>query len=173
MWPFFLVGSLGSEHLASTEWMGTCRPEPTCPCKPCLNRTMNQCSLELQWKWKSLSHVWLFATPWNYTIHGILQARILEWVAVSFSRASSQSRDQTQVSCIADGFVTSWATREAQYEVINSTLKKKNKKKLRTLPKTEPHELTYGVDFPKWDCPASRMIFACWVSCFSLSCQYE
>ena len=167
------MGSLGSEHLASTEWMVTCRPVPDFPCKPRLNRTMNQGSLKLPWKWKSLSHVWLFATPWNYTIHGILQARILEWVAIPFSRASSQSRDRTQVSCIAGGFFTSWATREAQYEVINSTLRKKNKEKLRILPNTEPHELTFGVDFPTWDFPASRMIFACWVFCFSLSCQYE
>jgi len=45
--------------------------------------------------------------------HGILQARILEWVAVSFTRVSSQTRDQTQVSHIAGGFFTSWATREA------------------------------------------------------------
>ena len=43
----------------------------------------------------------------------ILQARILEWVAFPFSRGSSQSRDQTQVSCIAGGFFTSWTTREA------------------------------------------------------------
>ena len=35
------------------------------------------------------------------SLHGILQARILEWVAISFSRGSSQPRDQTQVSCIA------------------------------------------------------------------------
>ena len=35
------------------------------------------------------------------SIHGILQARILEWVAISFSRGSSQPRDQTQVSLIA------------------------------------------------------------------------
>ena len=35
------------------------------------------------------------------SVHGILQARILEWVAIPFSRGSSQSRDQTQVSCIA------------------------------------------------------------------------
>ena len=137
-------------------------------------------------KWKSLSCVRLFATPW--TIHGILQARILEWVAFPFSRSSqkwsevnllshvqlfttpwtaasqappsmgfsrqeywsglpfpspgdlpdsgiepgspslqvdalpskppgkpwsSQTRDQTQISCIAGGFFTSWATREA------------------------------------------------------------
>ena len=64
------------------------------------------------WKWKSFSNVWLFATPWT-TVHGILQARILEWVACPFSRGSSQPKDQTQVSCIAGGFFTSWATREA------------------------------------------------------------
>ena len=41
------------------------------------------------------------------SVHGILLARILEWVAITFSRESSQPRDQTQVSCIADGFFTS------------------------------------------------------------------
>ena len=51
--------------------------------------------------------------PMDYTVHGILQARIIEWVAFPFSRESSQPRDQTQVSCIADRFFTSWATREA------------------------------------------------------------
>ena len=45
---------------------------------------------------------------------GILQARILEWVAMPFSRVSSQPRDWIQVSCFAGGFFTSWATREAQ-----------------------------------------------------------
>ena len=49
----------------------------------------------------------------DYTIHGILQARILEWVVVPFSRGSSQPRDQTQLSHIAGGFFTSWATRKA------------------------------------------------------------
>ena len=38
--------------------------------------------------------------PMDYTVHGILQARILEWVAFPFSRGSSQPRDQTQVSHI-------------------------------------------------------------------------
>ena len=52
--------------------------------------------------------------PHDYTVHGILQARSLEWVAFPFSKGSSQSRDQTQVSHIAGGFFTSWATREAQ-----------------------------------------------------------
>ena len=46
------------------------------------------------------------------SVHAILQARVLEWVAVSFSRASSQPRDQTRVSCIAGGFLTVLATRK-------------------------------------------------------------
>ena len=43
----------------------------------------------------------------DYTVHGILQAIILEWVAIPFSRGSSQPRDQTQVSCTAGGFFIS------------------------------------------------------------------
>jgi len=46
----------------------------------------------------------------DYTVHGILQARIREWVAFPFSRGSSQPRDQTQVSLIAGGFFTKWTT---------------------------------------------------------------
>ena len=45
--------------------------------------------------------------PMDYTVHGILQARILEWVAFPFFRDSSQPRDQSQVSHIAGGFFTS------------------------------------------------------------------
>ena len=52
--------------------------------------------------------------PMNYRVRGILQARILEWVAFLFSQGSSQARDQTQVSHIAGGFFTSLATRETQ-----------------------------------------------------------
>ena len=51
--------------------------------------------------------------PMDYTVHGILQARILEWVAFPFSSRSSQPRNQTGVSCIAGWFFTSWAIREA------------------------------------------------------------
>ena len=47
------------------------------------------------------------------SVHRILQARILEWVAISFSRGSSQPRYWTQISCIAGRFLTIWATREA------------------------------------------------------------
>ena len=50
----------------------------------------------------------------DYLLHGILQARIFEWVAFPFSRGSTQPRDQTQVFHIAAEFFTSWAIREAQ-----------------------------------------------------------
>ena len=44
------------------------------------------------------------------SVHGILQARMLEWVAIPFFRESFQPRDPTQVSCTAGGFFTIWAT---------------------------------------------------------------
>ena len=56
--------------------------------------------------------------PHGYTVHGILQARMLEWVAVPFSRGSSQPRNRTEVSCIAGGFFSSWATGEVLVATI-------------------------------------------------------
>ena len=47
------------------------------------------------------------------SVHGILQARVLEWVAISFCRKPSRPRDWTRVSCIAGRWFTLWATREA------------------------------------------------------------
>ena len=52
-------------------------------------------------------------SPQGSSVNGILQARILEWVAIPFSRGSSQLGDQTQVSCIAGRFFIIWTTREA------------------------------------------------------------
>ena len=52
-------------------------------------------------------------SPPGSSIHGIFQAWILEWVAVSFSRGSSQPRDGTRVSRIVGRRFTVWATREA------------------------------------------------------------
>ena len=52
-------------------------------------------------------------SPPGSSLHGILQARILEWVAIPFSRGSSRLRDGTQVSCPAVRFFAVWATREA------------------------------------------------------------
>ena len=71
-----------------------------------------------KWKWKSLSCVRL-CDLMDYTAHEILQARILEWVAVPFSRGLSQPRDQTQVSHIAGRYFTRWATREAKQTYID------------------------------------------------------
>ena len=57
-------------------------------------------------------------SPPGSSVHGILQARILEWVAMPFSRESSRPRYQTFVSCIAGRFCTIWATNEALKSVI-------------------------------------------------------
>ena len=61
-------------------------------------------------------------SPMDYSlpgssVHGIFYVKILEWVAIAFSRVSSQPRDWTQVSCIAGRFFTIWATREAQRSI--------------------------------------------------------
>ena len=53
------------------------------------------------------------------SVHAILQARILEWVAIPFSRGSSWPRDRTQVSRIAGQFFTIWATRKAWRQAGN------------------------------------------------------
>ena len=58
-------------------------------------------------------------SPPGSPVHETFQARILEWVAISFSRGSSQPRDRTQVCCTAGRFFTYWATREA---VVNGLL---------------------------------------------------
>ena len=65
-------------------------------------------------QWCPALHDSMDCSPPGSSVHGILQARILEWVAFPFSRGSSQPRDQTQVSRIAGDFFTIWATREDQ-----------------------------------------------------------
>ena len=66
----------------------------------------------------SLSCVQLFCGPMDCSlpgssVHGISQARMLKWVAISVSRVSSQSRDQTCISCTGRRILYCWATREA------------------------------------------------------------
>ena len=68
---------------------------------------------------QSLSPVRPFVTPMDcslpgFSVHGILQARILEWVVISFSRGSSPTRDRTHVSCISRQVLYHWATWEQQ-----------------------------------------------------------
>ena len=65
---------------------------------------------------KSLHSCMILCNPMDHSprssVHGVFHARILEWVAMPFSRESSQSRDQTWISCIAGRFYTSWAIRD-------------------------------------------------------------
>ena len=80
-------------------------------------------SLVIRRKKDSLKSCLTLATPWTVdsTVHGTLQARILEWVVISFSRGSSQPMNRTQVSHIAGRFFTNWTMRE-------NTLFKRNTK---------------------------------------------
>ena len=61
----------------------------------------------------------------DHTVHGILQARILEWVAFPFSRGPSQPRYQAPVSCIAGGFFTNRMSTRNKHELMSLPLKKK------------------------------------------------
>ena len=110
------------KHKSSDQAQGVCRWHAL-SCR----QKMQEFSLLVDWSFRQriLAHL-LFEVKWSevkatqscpilchpmdYTVYGILQARILEWVAFPFSRGSSQPRDQTQVSHIAGGFFTSWAT---------------------------------------------------------------
>ena len=71
--------------------------------------------------------------PMNYTIHGILQARILKWVAFPFSRGSSQPRDRTQVFCI----VGSYLPAESQGKLKNTITSTEIETVIRNLPKNK------------------------------------
>ena len=61
-------------------------------------------------------------SPPGSSVHGILQARTLEWVAISFSRGSSLPRDRTCVSCIADGFFTTEPPGKPKISLLGSNL---------------------------------------------------
>ena len=92
-----------------------------------------QCSyMPHEMKMKATQSCPTLCDPIDYTVHGILQARILEWVAFPFSRGSSQPRYQTQVSHIAGRFFTSWAymphiyiyVRERWCSVVGETVRR-------------------------------------------------
>ena len=100
----------------SNKWKVTCIPEhlywaTICPTSS--SATLPHSGSE----GKSLSCVRLFATPWTVAHQappsmGILQARVLEWVAISFSRVSSWPRDRTWVSHLVGRHFTIWATKD-------------------------------------------------------------
>ena len=115
----------------------------------------------------SLSHVCLFATPWaeslpGSSVHGILQVRILEWVAIPFSRGSSQPRGQTRVSCIAGRLFTNWATREALTMTIIMT---------KLIDQMMSSEFYFSPSFnPTFFC--ARFILGIWASSSFSYCTY-
>ena len=83
---------------------------PPCSLQHCLQQPRHGDNLNIHQQWVKVKITQLCLTLcdlMDYTVHGILQARILECVAFSFSRGYSQPRDQTQVSHIAGGFFTS------------------------------------------------------------------
>ena len=92
-------------------------------------------------------------SPPGSSLHGILQARILEWVAKPSSRGPSQPRDWTQVFCIAGRFFTVWATRKAHYRSIHrlfaaSELKHNNDKISNTPLRLKPVYYIVAFTFP-------------------------
>ena len=74
----------------------------------------------------------------DYTVHGILQAKILEWIVFPFSRGSSQPWDQTQVSHTAGKFYTSLVTREANWQ------KNRNIDQWNKIKRPDINSCTYG-----------------------------
>ena len=115
--PFFHKRH-GKENLYSLFPLYSLFLQPFLEQLPCRNTGLDCIHYVPYHVYESLSCVRLFAIPWTVACQAPLsirffQAKILEWVATPFSRGSSQPRDQTQVSCIAGGFFTIWATREA------------------------------------------------------------
>ena len=107
--------------------------------------------------------------PTDYTVHGILQARILEWVAVPFSRGSSQPKDRTQVSHIVSRSFTSWATREALEFLKEETKQKSHWKSLwgQVIPDSVPSVNTAPVTGIRLQCGFSTLGGKCilWTLC--------
>ena len=103
--------------------------------------------------------------PLNYSPPGssvpeILQARILEWVAIPFFRGSSWPGDQNQVSCIAGGFFTTWATRETLGLIpgSGSSPGKRNGNPLQYSCLGNPiNRGTWWTTYSPWGCKETRL----------------
>ena len=108
----FKIQNLQCSRAETDRWTSSRNKEKkfTLPSPFCFIQVLKKLGDAYPHWWKSLSSVRLFVT----TVHGLLHARILEWVAVPLFRVFSQPRDRTLVSRIVGRFFTSWATREAQ-----------------------------------------------------------
>ena len=86
-------------------------------------------------------------SPPDSSVHRILQARIMEWVVIPFSRGSSQLRDWTWVSCTVGRFFTIWATRDAPYTRYILFIKKKIQclKNLQQLCLGKPSQTAHSI----------------------------
>ena len=83
----------------------------------CICNTCNTCVLQICYTIHT--YIYIYCNPMGCSlpgssVHGIFQAIVLEWIAISFSRGSSQARDRTRVSHTVDRRLTVWATREVQ-----------------------------------------------------------
>ena len=124
-----LLQGKGPQEWGEEVYLGETHQENEAWLRPCASKRVKV-------KWKLLSRVWLFVAPWTiqslefssnqgsntgllhcrwilYQLSHQGSPRILEWVAYPFPRGSSQARNQTGVSCVAGGFFTNWAIREA------------------------------------------------------------
>ena len=119
-----LVGWRGSLP-PNQRWLHTCSVIQSCPTWSVAQSCLTLCNP-------------MDCSPPGSSVHGILQARILEWVAISSSRGSSQPWDWTSVSCIAGRFFTIWDTREAPNILAKVTPKTTV---LPSLPRLHNHQL--------------------------------
>ena len=111
---WFPVGVTGLIYLLSRVFSSTTIQKPQFFSAQISLWSNSHIHIELQekvWKWKSLSCVWLFATPWTVAHQpppsmGFFQTTVLEWVAISFSKGSSWPKDWTHVSLIAGRLFT-------------------------------------------------------------------
>ena len=128
LWKLRRLG-LRSSELSDSQWQ---KEKWKCSLLSCIQLFVTPCivacqaplsmGFSRQENWSKLVAQWCvtLCNPMDCSlsgssVHGILQARILEWVAIPFSRGTSRLRDWTQVSCIAGRFFTIWATREVHW----------------------------------------------------------